>query len=422
MSTNDPTMSTNDPAPISELAMLTNEVRALLKEKDLSRYGSMVHDVHPSEVELFLELVGPENFKITNRFVGHLKLTAEDFHLNSWYFGLYNENWVGLSDDRVRQWMDAYYLVLLLNNKPLDQFILHVPPSRFHNACKWAISLFPKTMQTIRSPDPRKKIEHLYKGSLLERYFDARVRINIKYPLNHTAVNVVAISDTHGLHNLVQVPYGDVLVCAGDVTNKSSGIELASFLKWFVGQPHKYKILVAGNHDSRLAAPKFIWDRCLDSEDRLVIQTFFKGGYSKAYYLHDSSVTIRGYKFYGIPYTKHEKYENDFWVNCNIDQCADHTNKIPADTDILITHGPPLNILDVDPAFTQHVGCPHIARRVNHSDNIIVHIFGHIHGCNGEVYQTKHNGQVCRYINATQCDSVNNITGVPRRFELVARD
>jgi hypothetical protein len=269
-------MSTNDPAPISELAMLTNEVRALLKEKDLSRYGSMVHDVHPSEVELFLELVGPENFKITNRFVGHLKLTAEDFHLNSWYFGLYNENWVGLSDDRVRQWTDAYYLVLLLNNKPLDQFILHVPPSRFHNACKWAISLFPKTMQTIRSPDPRKKIEHLYKGSLLERYFDARVRINIQYPLNHTAVN--------------------------------------------------------------------------------------------------------------------------------------------------ITHGPPLNILDVDPAFTQHVGCPHIARRVNHSDNIIVHIFGHIHGCNGEVYQTKHNGQVCRYINATQCDSVNNITGVPRRFELVARD
>ena len=42
---------------------------------------------------------------------------------------------------------------------------------------------------------------------------------------------------------------GDVLVHAGDFTNKGTLAEVESFAAWFGGQPHAIKIVVPGNHD-----------------------------------------------------------------------------------------------------------------------------------------------------------------------------
>lgn len=51
-------------------------------------------------------------------------------------------------------------------------------------------------------------------------------------------------------------------------------------------------------------------------------------------------------------------------------------NKIPPDTDILITHGPPQGILDGG------IGCVELFKRVQ-SIQPIYHCFGHAHGYNG---------------------------------------
>jgi len=64
-----------------------------------------------------------------------------------------------------------------------------------------------------------------------------------------------------------------------------------------------------------------------------------------------------------------------------------HWNLIPENTDVLITHGPPSNILDIverDDGFKAHTGCPSLLDRIN----VIkprYHIFGHIHEGYGRV-------------------------------------
>ncbi|CAK7207934.1 hypothetical protein SEUCBS139899_010749 [Sporothrix eucalyptigena] len=51
--------------------------------------------------------------------------------------------------------------------------------------------------------------------------------------VGNTPVRVVCIADTH--NKQPELPPGDVLIHAGDLTERA--------------QPHKHKILVAGNHD-----------------------------------------------------------------------------------------------------------------------------------------------------------------------------
>jgi 3',5'-cyclic AMP phosphodiesterase CpdA len=62
-------------------------------------------------------------------------------------------------------------------------------------------------------------------------------------------VRIVVISDTHGMHELLDIPSGDILIHAGDLTRRGFQSEVVVFNK-FLGQlPHPTKIVVAGNHD-----------------------------------------------------------------------------------------------------------------------------------------------------------------------------
>ena len=65
-------------------------------------------------------------------------------------------------------------------------------------------------------------------------------------------MKIVCISDTHSMHELVDVPEGDVLVHAGDFTSLGHLSEVQAFGVWFNAQPHKHKICIAGNHDHAL--------------------------------------------------------------------------------------------------------------------------------------------------------------------------
>ena len=61
--------------------------------------------------------------------------------------------------------------------------------------------------------------------------------------------------------------------------------EIAKFNGWLGTLPHRYKILIAGNHDLLFETePAF-------AEDLI----------TNAVYLRDSSVTVGGIKFYGSP-------------------------------------------------------------------------------------------------------------------------
>ena len=186
-------------------------------------------------------------------------------------------------------------------------------------------------------------------------------------------IKIVALSDTHGHHHKVTVPDGDVLVFAGDfMTCGRRFSEVKDFGKWFSSQPHKYKILVAGNHD-----------RLMETQLHLCLNEF-----KEVIYLQDSGIEILGWKFYGSPW---QPWFNDWAFNkYRGPDIKKYWDKIPMDTDILITHGPPKGIgdLTIGP-HAEHVGCDALLWRLREV-NPELHIFGHIHNGHGLYPPTIH--------------------------------
>lgn len=62
-------------------------------------------------------------------------------------------------------------------------------------------------------------------------------------------MRIIAIADTHGYHQLVNVPAGDVLVVAGDICSYGTLVDSEDFGAWLLGQPCRHKNVIAGNHD-----------------------------------------------------------------------------------------------------------------------------------------------------------------------------
>jgi Icc-related predicted phosphoesterase len=193
---------------------------------------------------------------------------------------------------------------------------------------------------------------------------------------------VAAISDIHGSYrDLDPMPDADVMVIAGDFLAAGREFELRDFVEWLRTQPVNDIIVIAGNHDI-----------CLQRDDMwsMVAAEIVKRtsrdikNPPKVHYLRDSSVTIHGLKFYGSPWTptygKWAFMKEDFELAAVWDQ-------IPADTDVLITHGPPKDILDEvrrRKGYGLHVGSQSLRDRLGTRIFPKVHIFGHIHEHGGK--------------------------------------
>ena len=67
-------------------------------------------------------------------------------------------------------------------------------------------------------------------------------------------MNLLHISDTHGLHSrLGTLPPADVLVHSGDFTHCGTESEALDFLNWFIELPYRETVFVVGNHDRECA-------------------------------------------------------------------------------------------------------------------------------------------------------------------------
>ncbi len=92
-------------------------------------------------------------------------------------------------------------------------------------------------------------------------------------------------------------------------------------------------------------------------------------------YLNDSLTTINGFKIWGSPITPY--FFNWAFNRHRDDQIKRHRDLIPANTDILITHGPVFRALDIN-SDGQHVGCKDLFTKVQ-DIKPKVHICGHVH-------------------------------------------
>jgi Icc-related predicted phosphoesterase len=176
-------------------------------------------------------------------------------------------------------------------------------------------------------------------------------------------ITICLFSDTHELHREVEMPRASLYLCSGDFTMFSRDVSsVRDFNSWLadLGAP---VVLIPGNHESFIEAHP--------SERSLL---------SNATVLINESVEIAGgLKIWGSPVTP---LSNTAFGMPSPDERRRLYNTIPDDTDILITHGPPFEILDRAPGSRYHAGCPELLEAVQRVQPML-HVFGYVHGAYG---------------------------------------
>ncbi|PYE51988.1 Icc-related predicted phosphoesterase [Deinococcus yavapaiensis KR-236] len=206
------------------------------------------------------------------------------------------------------------------------------------------------------------------------------------------------LSDTHGCHRDVRVPDGDVLVHAGDATHAGSREELEDFLAWFASIGNfEARVLVAGNHD------------VLFERDPILARSLLPRNVT---YLEDAGVTVRGVRVWGSPITP--VFEEWAFIRAPREIDA-HWRRIPRDVDVLVTHGPPLGVLDRLADDSANVGCPSLLARVNEVRPRL-HVHGHIHARYGQLMRG-----ATLHVNPAVCDDGYAAAHAPIVVNLEAR-
>jgi len=164
-------------------------------------------------------------------------------------------------------------------------------------------------------------------------------------------MKIVAFSDTHGTHSRLDIPECDVLIFAGDWSGITDKWSTTDFSNWLQKQPATHKIVIPGNHDQF----SYMFDDSI-------------------HLLENRTVNIEGVTFLGSPYTR--EFMGWYYMK-NDEDLNDMYESFPrSGVDVLITHGPPLGILDKH--NHEHLGCPALLKYVEDIKPKI-HIFGHIH-------------------------------------------
>jgi len=190
-------------------------------------------------------------------------------------------------------------------------------------------------------------------------------------------IKIWHFGDTHGKHFFLNPPSADVAIFSGDAglsRDPTQNLEeVMDFLNWYRDVDIPIKIFVAGNHDSSI-------EKRLITKEEMLSKNII--------YLEHEDLIIevknKRFSIFGSPYVptfgnwsfmKNRSKLNRFW------------EQIPEDTDILVTHGPPMNILDStegwDPYNSRRVlenaGCSALQKQIFNRIKPRAHMFGHIH-------------------------------------------
>jgi len=181
-------------------------------------------------------------------------------------------------------------------------------------------------------------------------------------------MKIVVFSDIHGqmsnkLTQWFDKNPADLLLFAGDLqtNNIDSGI---AFLDWLHRLPYINKVMVFGNHDGN-------YEQTIDH--------LINKKYNDITILTDAYITIQGIKIFGSPQSL--KFGR-WWFMKEDRELAEIWKKIPDDTDILLTHGPPYGVLD---ETFDHIrtGSASLLDKIFKLENLRYHVFGHIHEAYG---------------------------------------
>jgi Icc-related predicted phosphoesterase len=169
-----------------------------------------------------------------------------------------------------------------------------------------------------------------------------------------TSLRICLVSDTHELHREIEIQPCDLLIHCGDFTFFSKRpSQIDDLNDWFSTLPAREVLLTCGNHEFAVEAEPEKWRRRL----------------SNATLLLNEEIEIDGLRIWGSPTTP--LYGGAFGLSNEADRERLYST-IPDETDILITHGPPLGVLD------DGQGCAALRRAVIRVRPRL-HCFGHVH-------------------------------------------
>lgn len=174
------------------------------------------------------------------------------------------------------------------------------------------------------------------------------------------------ISDCHDVYQdlNVLVPQDiDILFITGDMTyrGRESEIEFLMLDLVKLKKRIKYIVCVFGNHEVE----------CQGREQEYKLK-FASIGVTL---LNHESVEIEGVRTFGSPYTP-EFFDWAFMYKREDGEKV--WDQIPSGTQVLLTHGPALGILDLCP--NGHVGCEDLKNKILYGlPSLKYHLFGHIH-------------------------------------------
>lgn len=176
------------------------------------------------------------------------------------------------------------------------------------------------------------------------------------------------ISDLHGYYPKLED--GDLLIVAGELTARDTPQERLLFLQWMSEQNYRKKIWVAGNRDNSLVG-----------------MTFRTTKPDAAEYLCDSGTEFEGLKIWGSPWTKTFPGMNPRCKAFTLDaeeELAEKWGLIPDDVDILVTHSPPLGMMDGVQRYSEgkieHLGSEYLSYAlISMKRKPKLHVWGHVH-------------------------------------------
>lgn len=219
------------------------------------------------------------------------------------------------------------------------------------------------------------------------------------------SVRVVAVSDTHGKHRFLPIPYDcDVLLHCGDLLQGfgpagdlgSALPALYDFRGWLRSVPAKHKVFIAGNHDGILEK----------MGDQRVREMFQKDGnpYS-IHYLRDSGIQLEGLNIYGSPWSPERGTGNEAFQQgqtASQQVAAISGGGGPIDIDILMTHA---MCTSWEPLILE--------------SGVRCWVHGHWHSSHG---QAKECGKGCISVNVASNDRMYLPKNPPVVVDIVARD
>ncbi|KAJ4488402.1 Metallo-dependent phosphatase [Lentinula aciculospora] len=210
----------------------------------------------------------------------------------------------------------------------------------------------------------------------------------------------ICLSDTHSTTHWDdggRMPRGDILLHAGDLSSWGTVRQLQKTIKWLENlEGYGAKIIIAGNHD--------LWldKECVellkfDDEERTTMLNTCRRLMEKSRlkqvgltYLEFEETTIQDpdsakeWTVFGSPASP--RHSSGAFQYGPIEEAEEINSRIPARTEILLTHTPPYNILD-ETRKGKHAGCKNLEKRLASNDlrHCRLHVFGHIHEAAGAV-------------------------------------